>query len=151
MSEHDEDPADDHARAMDEARTLLSAGLVSELIGNTHRIAEAVGAFAGELREDRLARATEVASLRRRNAIQAVALTLALLLLAVVVFVGGARLTAIAQENRDSLIEQTDDFLDAAFCIAEHGFNDEAIVRACYDARRTARLAAQAAAEGSTS
>lgn len=139
MTDQQQTTAAGHAQAMDEARTLLSAGLVSELIQNTHRIADATALFAQELREDREARAVEVRSLRRRNGAFAVALSMAVILLAAVTFIGGGRLTNIAQANKTSLQEQTDGFLDAAFCVAEHGFQNEQTVRLCYEQRRAAQ------------
>ena len=138
------DEAERHA-ALTEAARLLDAGLISELITDTNSLARSTAALAAELAADRQAREVEVTSLRRRNGIQTIANVLGLLTVLALVAHFGGRLTNVAEENRASLAAQTFSFLDAAFCVAEHGFDDEAAVYTCYEARTRLRLAAQEA------
>jgi hypothetical protein len=100
-------PDDDLLRSGDvDPNTLVTAGLVAELIIDLRRIATSVETFADALvRTDE--RVNELADLRRRNRIQAVALgvlggalLLAMVALIVAVLVYGNRLTNIAEQNR---------------------------------------------------
>lgn len=97
--------AAEHRQALEEARTLLDAGLVSELITETHRLATGV-----ELLAERLVvnteRIDELADLRRRNrtlgvvALVLAGLTVAAIILAIIAgWIAVNRLTDIAESN----------------------------------------------------
>lgn len=106
----------ERAKALVEARQLLDAGLISELISETHRLAAGVESLADRLVVN-TERINELTSLRNRNrTLGLVAAGLAFITaMAVAVSIGfGAyalhRLTNIAEVNRDNgriLIECT--------------------------------------------
>lgn len=137
----------DRDRALVEARNLLDAGLISELITDTNSLARSTAALAGELAADRLAREVELRSLRRRNGIAVTGNVLAFIAVLALILYFGGRLTDTAEQNRTNLAAQTFSFLDAAFCVAEHGFDDEAAVYECYADRTAVRVKAQEAAD----
>jgi hypothetical protein len=99
-------PSDDDLRSGDvDPRTLVTAGLVSELIVDTHRLAGAVESLARALSTTD-ARVDELADLRHRNrtlgvvsATLGVAIVAALIIISLFGWVGYRRLSEVATGN----------------------------------------------------
>lgn len=128
----------DREAALDEARTLISAGMIAELITDIRQMASAILEFAE--RQDRTdTRVSELASLRHRNGLIAgAALALAGTLAAVVIvlgsvlIVGYSRLTDIANANNRNgrvLVECT----TPAPTLPARPLNRDDAVHECYD------------------
>lgn len=89
----------DRDTAIEEARQLITAGMIAELITDIRQISASILAFAE--RQDHTDRSVaELHSLRRRNGVIAAAALGLTIVLALVVIVGGILLTGIARDNQ---------------------------------------------------
>lgn len=95
----DADPNAARDAAVAEARLLLDAGLVSEMISEVHELASSVKLVVVELASDRLERTRELTSLRRRNAVLGASMLVSILLLGLLGWLGYTRLADIAASN----------------------------------------------------
>lgn len=91
--------AEARASAVEEARQLITAGMIAELITDIRQMAGAILTFADRLDvTDRSV--AELHSLRRRNGIIAACALVLTVVLATVVIGGGVILTSIARSNQ---------------------------------------------------